>query len=153
MRFIYLVLLAVAAMALALMPLLLLGQTNVTEVTIIHEHPPGSGSFLEILNAMIRQVVNRPASLLVIISLSIIAYVFETANWLPSKAILPICVFGGASIYWLFAGIGTVPHFFPYPHVVLFANGLICGLVAFILHKTLVEYLINRFKRKNPNTP
>jgi hypothetical protein len=102
-------------------------------------------SLTALLKAMFFQVLKSPASLLVIIGLSIIAVVVEVVEWIPSnpvKIILPLCVFGGAATYWLFSPASSVDKHFPHPHAVLVVNGLICGLVAFIAHVRVVKYLI-----------
>lgn len=113
-------------------------------------NPVDGAGILNLLYAMVGQILNSPGSLLEIIALSIIAFVFETVHWLPTKAILPICVFGGALTYWIFNSPASVPPYFPYPAAVLFVNGLVCGLVAFALHASLVVWIIERFTKSKP---
>ena len=118
--------------------------------------PVNEESVISLLKAMVVQVVNSPASLLVIIGLVIIAVVFEVVEWLPSKVILPLCVFGGACTYWIFSPASTVPQHFPHPQAVLVVNGLICGVVAFVIHITAARWMISKLpqkqtKEKDPN--
>lgn len=141
-------------------PLFAFGQTNeiVVVPVVTPPAPAESASLLALINAMVEQIINSPASLLVIIALSIISYVVEVSAWLPSKAILPLCVFGGASGYWIFSSAGSVSPYFPYPYAVLVVNGLVCGFIAFIFHASAIKWLINRFQppsrdSKDPKPP
>lgn len=108
-------------------------------------------SVIALMKAMVVQVVNSPASLLVIIGLVIIAVVFEVVEWIPSKVILPMCVFGGACTYWIFSPASTVPVHFPHPQAVLVVNGLICGVIAFIIHITAAKWMISKLPQKPTN--
>lgn len=102
---------------------------------------------LALLKAMFFQVLNSPGSLLVILALVIISTVVEVVEWIPSnpvKVIFPLCVFGGGGTYWLFSAAGSVEKHFPHPHAVLFVNGLICGLAAFVIHIYVVKLILSK---------
>jgi hypothetical protein len=113
-------------------------------------------NILSLLKAMFFQVLNSPASLLVILGLSIIAVVVEIVEWIPSnpvKVSLPLCVFGGGSTYWLFSSPASVDKAFPHPHAVLVVNGLVCGLAAFLIHVALVKLILSKINPPKPPTP
>jgi len=113
-------------------------------------------NLFSLLKAMFFQVLNSPASLLVILGLSIIAVVVEIVEWIPSnpvKVILPLCVFGGGSTYWLFSSATTVDKAFPHPHAVLVVNGLACGLAAFLIHIAVVKFVLSKMNPPKPPQP
>ncbi len=128
------------AILLVLFPLVIFGQTNDPNITT---PPPGADTGLQdipgLLMAMATQIVRSPASLMVILALSIISAVIEYVEWMNSKLVLPLCVFGGMISYWVFAPTSSVPNTFPYPHAVLAVNGLICGLVSFTVHAQIIK--------------
>ena len=134
--------LTILSFTLAMSPLVLLAQST-TDTQAVSEE-----SVFALLKAMVMQVINSPASLLVIIGLSVIAVVFEVVEWLPSKGILPLCVFGGMGTYWLFSSPASVPPHFPHPQAVLAVNGLVCGMFAFIAHITVVRWLMSKMPQK-----
>lgn len=98
---------------------------------------------LNIVSAMFKQVLNSPGSLLVIVGLSILAWLIEISV-VNNKVIPWICVLGGAGSYWLFSSAASVPKDFPHPAAVLVVNGLICGFVAFVLHGQLISRFLVR---------
>lgn len=98
-----------------------------------------------IFTALFEQVVNSPASLLVILALSIVAYLLEIWPKFPSKVIPHICVALGMVCYPLFASRASVPPGYPNPLAVLVVNGLIAGFIATIVHVSLIAWLIKRF--------
>ncbi len=102
---------------------------------------------------MFDQIVNNPASLLLIFVISIIAWLVETLPSINSKLVPHVCVGLGAAIYWLFVSPSTVPQSFPHPAAVLVANGIICGFIAFILHGQIVLRLIKRFSPSQTDAP
>ncbi len=83
------------------------------------------------------QFTTFPA-LLFIILLSILAWLVEVLPQLNSKFIPHICVMFGGSMYWLFVSVSTVPPIFPYPHVIITAEGMICGCIAFLSHGQII---------------
>lgn len=100
------------------------------------------------LTAPFKQVLNSPASLLVIPGLSIVAWLIEIAPFINSKFIPHVCVGLGGAFYWMFTSAASVPKSFPHPSAVLVMNGIICGFLAFVVHKQL----ICRFFLKPNNT-
>lgn len=130
----------IAFVWITLSALSVVAQTNDPNITTT---PPGADTGLAdlpgLIMAMATQIVRSPASLMVIIGLSIISAVIEYVEWANSKLILPFCVFGGMFSYWIFAAQISVPNTFPYPHAVLAVNGLICGLVSFTVHAQVIK--------------
>lgn len=62
-------------------------------------------------------------------------------------------MFAGGASYWAFAGFKSVPkELFPYPIVVLIANGIICGFLAWVIHEQIVLRIVNYFGPK-PQPP
>jgi hypothetical protein len=111
-------------------------------------------NILSLLKAMFFQLLNSPASLLLTIGISILS---AAADWfiraterLSNKLINPsvflICVLGGGLTYRFFASPGSIDKIYPHPQAVLFVNGLVCGLAAFIVHVTLVRWIITKVK-------
>lgn len=88
---------------------------------------------------------------MVILGLSVIAYLLEVWPRFDSRWIPVVCIILGAASYPLFANVKSVPAEFPYPFAVLIVNGLVSGLIAFIVHKTLVARLIQRFQSAPQN--
>lgn len=109
-------------------------------------------STLALLKAMFFQVLKSPASLLVILGLSIatasVEFFIRATNWISNRMIVPsvllICVLGGAASYWLFSSTASVDKQFPHPHAVLAVNGIVCGFAAFFLHLVLGKYILNK---------
>lgn len=101
-------------------------------------------------SALFQQVVNSPASLLVILGLSVIAYLLEVWPRFNSKFIPHICVLLGASSYWMFSSKASVPAGFPHPAAVLVVNGIICGFLSFLVHVSLIAGLIRKFGADKP---
>jgi len=106
-----------------------------------------------IFTALFQQVINSPASLLVIVGLSVIAYLLEVWPRFNSKFIPHICVLAGACSYWLFSSRSSVPPGFPHPAAVLVVNGIICGFISFLVHVSLIANLIKRFGTAGPAQP
>lgn len=135
-------------------------ETNTTPVAVDAVASADEENVLALLKAMCFQVLNSPASLLVILGLTIISTSLEilirAVDWVSNKLIYPLalclCVFGGAFSYWLFSPDSSVDKaIFPHPQPVLFVNGLICGVAAFIAHSYLVKFLVAR-QDKPPET-
>lgn len=101
------------------------------------------------LLAPIEQVINSPASLLVILGLTVIAYLLERWPNFNSRFIPHVCIVIGAVVYPLFSAKSSVPPTFPYPVAVLIVNGLISGFIAVIIHAKLVMFLVNKYGGKS----
>lgn len=99
--------------------------------------------------APLEQVIHSPASLLVIVGVTIVAYLLELWPNFNSRFIPHICILVGAVAYPLFSAKSSVPVDFPYPIAVLILNGLISGFIAVILHKKLVMWLVSRYGGKD----
>lgn len=144
----------VGALALLFAPLFSFGQ-DIAGVSGVSGDVKTEEGLAELLHAMFFQVLNRPASLLVIIALSIISMMAEIVEWCPSnpvKVIMPFCIIGGMAIYWMFSSTSGVDRQYPYPHAVLAVNGLVCGLVAFIAHIMLVKFVKARLAKDETKT-
>ncbi len=103
---------------------------------------------MELLNTLyapVGQVLNSPACILVVLGLSVIAYVLELWPKFNSRFVPIVCILGGPVFYPLFASRASVPPTFPNPLAVLIVNGLIAGFIAAVLHKKLVLALMKRF--------
>jgi hypothetical protein len=108
----------------------------------------------DIFSALIGQLLNNPASLLLILPVSILAFVFEKWKWFPSNLILPVCLASGMCLFPGLVNRSSVPTAFPHPLLVLILNGFILGFVAWAVHITLVKWLIGKFspaESANPN--
>lgn len=112
--------------------------------------PVGGGDIpidpTQAFGAMIDQFIRSPASLLIIFVVSILAYVLEIWPSFPSRWIPIICiVILGPTFYFFMVSPRSVPSSFPYPAVVLLANGVIVGFLASILHVSLIRWAIKKF--------
>lgn len=95
-----------------------------------------------LFTALLQQVVTNPASIFIILPVSIFAFVLELWPIFPSKLVLPACLGAGS---WLFPSLvsrSTVSPYFPNPLLVLILNGFILGFVAWIIHKALIKRII-----------
>lgn len=118
-------------------------------------------NILALLKAMFFQLLNSPASLLLTIGISIISaaidWLIQASERLSNKLINPIvfflCVLGGGLTYRFFASTGSIDKIYPHPEAVLFVNGLVCGLAAFLVHVTAVKYLMARLNKTEPTKP
>jgi hypothetical protein len=104
---------------------------------------------LSILQAMIDQICKQPAMLMLVVFLSVIAYVLEIWPRFDSRWIPIVCILGGGGLYWLFASSDSVPKFYPYPIVILITNGLIAGLFSSAAHSTIVSWLMKKAGQKD----
>lgn len=138
-------------------PFIIFGQT--IEDIVEPKQPAQSDEEFDaytLIKTMILQVIKSPASLLVIVGLSVIAAVMEAIKICPSdpiRVILPVCTLGGAAFYWCFAPAASVDKAFPHPHAVFIVNGLVCGFVAFLLHSKLVLLLIEKRRQEHVCPP
>src|SRR6187455_2686997 len=77
-----------------------LGQsTNAIPIT----HLPGDGEQNNILYAMFGQVLNNPASMLVVGVLCIVAWLVDDLPFVNSRYVAHATVIAGGAIYWMFA--------------------------------------------------
>lgn len=105
----------------------------------------------DLVMAMLHQMVSSPASLYVLIGMSVIAYVCEIWPNFNSRFIPIVCILGGPVVYPLFCRFKTVPEYFPFPLGVLIVNGLVCGLLASAIYKWIIKLIVARFSP--PNNP
>lgn len=105
---------------------------------------PNAGLY-DLITAALHQMVSSPASLYVLIGLSVIAYVCEIWPRFPSKFIPIVCILGGPVVYPLFCRCKTVPDYFPSCLPVLAVNGLVCGLVASGIYKWVIKLALAKF--------
>jgi hypothetical protein len=96
-----------------------------------------------VLYGMYGQVLNNPASVMVIPFLMVLAWLVDDLPFINSRYVVHITVITGASIYWAFTSVDTVPKSFPHPLMVFVVNGTICGFVAFVGHRQAIARLIN----------
>lgn len=106
-----------------------------------------------IASAAYHQVLNNPASLMVIAFLCVLAWLIDDLPVINSRYVSHLTVIIGASIYWLFAGPESVPKTYPYPFVVLMANGTLCGFVAAVGHRQIIARLISMVRAKMGDAP
>lgn len=101
-----------------------------------------------ILYAMFAQMLNNPSSLLVIAFLCVVNWLVDDLPFIPSKYVKHCSVVTGASIFWMFTSRDAVPSYYPHPLAVFFANGTVCGFIAFAAHKKVTMRVINFFESK-----
>lgn len=160
LRWTFLLLVLIATFCLLAAPFLAFGQAAGEAANESSGVTASEENILALLKAMFFQVLNSPGSLLVILGLSIISTSLEmlirAVDWVSNKLIFPLalclCVFGGAFSYWMFSATSSVDKAFPHPHAVLFVNGLICGVAAFVIHIWLVKFLVSK-QDKQPKPP
>ena len=100
------------------------------------------------------QVWNSPNSALIILPVSIVAFIWEMNSKTPSKFIPVVCLALGMILYPLLTPLSSVPKTFPVPIVVLLLNGLVLGFIAWMVHKFVVKKLIDKFGgRDDPQPP
>jgi hypothetical protein len=105
-----------------------------------------------IFTALWQQVANSPASLLLILGLSVIAYLLEIWPNFNSRYVPIVCILLGAVAYPFFSSRASVPPSYPYPLAVLIVNGLVVGFVAAIAHSQITLRAIGRLSPpSNPN--
>ncbi len=156
--------LILAAIAFIFMPLVSRGQSldEIISSPVSQPTPDGNAddNVLALLKAMFFQILNTPASLILILGLTIVTtavdWMIQATDKLSNRLIMPvifcICVFIGGGTYWLFASPASVEKHFPHPNAVLAVNGLICGFVAFVIHITVVRWILSKIKI-NPDPP
>jgi hypothetical protein len=111
--------------------------------------PAATEHTANIVSASFYQVINNPASLTVICFLCVVAWLLDDLPFINSRYVAHISVIIGASIYWAFAGLDSVPKSYPVPHAVLVVNGTICGFAAFIIHRQAIARLISFVRARN----
>lgn len=122
--------------------------------------PASEENILSLIKAMFFQLLNSPASLLLTIGISIVSasvdWLIRAIDRLSNRLINPIvfflCVIGGGCAFRLFASPASIDKIYPHPAAVLFVNGLVCGLAAFVVHITLVRWIINKVKPTGDTT-
>ena len=152
-KLVFVVIVMMGAIALLAAPFVAFGQDANSPAASAGSVDVGEENILALLKAMFFQVLKSPGSLLVIIALVILSAMVEIVEWIPSntvKVILPLCVIGGGGTYWLFSAAASVEKSFPYPHAVLFVNGLICGLAAFVIHIYVVKLILSKINPPKP---
>lgn len=103
-----------------------------------------------IFSALVGQVVNNPASALVILPVSIVAIVLEMLSCVPNRLILPCCLTLGMLLFPGLVHRETVPPSFPNPLLVLILNGFILGFMAWAVHATLIRWLLSKIPTTQP---
>lgn len=94
------------------------------------------------------QVVNNPASMASFVFLCIVAYLMDDTPIINSRFVSHITTFLGCTTYWIFAGVESVPHYFPHPLAVLGLNGMITGLAAGLFHRNAIAIAVNFFRSR-----
>lgn len=142
------------ALVILFLPFVSFGQSEVgfgnETITIQEQTKAAELDLYALLQSMVLQVVKSPASLLVIIGLTILSTMAEVIKICPSnpvRIILPFCIIGGAASYWLFSPTSSVDKHFPHPHAVFVINGMVCGIVAFVIHVKAVLWLVNHMRQ------
>jgi len=128
----------------------LVAQSNDPTAGIIpNAAAPLSGSDSNLFAAMYASIIHNPASLMVIGVLCVFAWLADDLPFINSRYVAHYTVIMGASIYWLFAFPSSVPVNFPHPAAVFASNGIICGLIAFGVHKQAIARILNYFRVKS----
>ena len=102
----------------------------------------------KIFAPFIDQVLNNPASMTVIAFLCIVAFVLDDTPIINSRYVTHITIVLGMSIYWLFAGTESVPHYYPHPFAVLVVNGSVAGIIAALGHRWVIALAVNYLRNK-----
>jgi len=121
-----------------------LGQTNDLPKII-----PDIDSTGGIVNAMLRQVMNNPSSVLVIAALCVFAWLVDDLPFVNSRYVAHLTVVVGAFSFRFFCLENSVPKCFPHPQAVFVVNGIIAGFIAFVIHKQVVSRTINFFRAQS----
>jgi hypothetical protein len=106
-----------------------------------------------IFTALWQQVANSPASLLLILGLSVVAYLLEIWPNFNSRYVPIVCILLGAAVYPFFSSRASVPATYPYPLAVLIVNGLIVGFIAAIVHSKFTIWAIGKLNGSVPQNP
>ena len=96
---------------------------------------------LKEVGAMLEQIYNQPACLLIILAVNVVVFAWEAIPWLPSRLIIALGPCLGAFLYPQFASVSSVPYEVPNPTAVLVVNGMVSGLLAVALHAGVVAFL------------
>lgn len=91
---------------------------------------------------LVDPLMKNESSWLVIVPLSIIAFVLEKWQYFPSKYICPVCIAGGIILMPVFSKVSQVPDTYPYPLAVLMADGCVLGFLAWLAHASIIAKLI-----------
>jgi hypothetical protein len=100
---------------------------------------------LKPLAAMLEQIYNQPACLLIVLAVNVVVFMWEGVPWLPSRLIIVIGPALGGFLYPQFASTGSVPYDVPNPLAVLVVNGMVSGLLAVAIHSMIVTFLRKKF--------
>lgn len=117
------------------------GQTNANPELVAKLPDVGPN----ILYAMCGQMLNNPASLMVIAFLCVWNYLLDDLPWVKPRYVKLFSVLSGEAIYWMFTTAETVPRSFPHPMAVFVANGTLCGFVAYAIHRQATVRALNLF--------
>lgn len=112
---------------------------------------------MEEITALVKQIANAPAWLLVIIVLNVIGFVLKGIDVIPNKLIpLILVALGGFSMWWL-GGNSLVNPEVENPWRWLVVQGIIFGFAAWALHgmflKKLETYIPGFKEQTRPPTP
>lgn len=98
-----------------------------------------------LFTALFQQILGNPASILIIVPVSIAAFVLEVWPMFPSRLVLPSCLVLGSCLFPALVSKSTVGASYPNPLLVLILNGFILGFVAWVVHTTIVKRIVNHF--------
>lgn len=98
-----------------------------------------------LFTALFQQLLGNPASILIILPVSILAFVLEVWPMFPSRLVLPMCIACGSCVFPALVKTSTVPAAYPNPLLVLILNGFILGFIAWVVHATIVKKIIHHF--------
>ena len=98
--------------------------------------------FEGLFSALFQQILGSPASALILIPVSIFAFVLEVWPLFPSKLVLPMCLVAGSCLFPGLVAQTTVPPAYPNPLLVLILNGFVLGFIAWVVHKVVVRRII-----------
>lgn len=105
--------------------------------------------------ALWAEISGSPASLLVIVLISIVCLVLEGIPQFPNRynwTIPLLCVVLGSVLYPVFADRSAIPKTYPHPLAVVVAIGFIGGFVASIAHVTLGKFIVSKAQSLLPQS-
>lgn len=96
----------------------------------------------DLAHALYAQVASNPASILLILVVSIVCVCLDRWKQFPNSAILPVALVLGALLYALLVPASGLASAYPHPSVALALIGLVLGFVAWAIHATVIARLL-----------
>ncbi len=100
-----------------------------------------TGIDLNLFTAMGSQFLKTPANLLLILAVSVIAWLWEITPSLNSRYVPHLCVLCATIGYPFLADRSAIPKSYPHPLMVMMLSGIIVGAISAAVHKPLMKKL------------